>query len=50
MIRAILLCLALASPALADTAIIRNDGGGNVSRYIDMRARLARLDARPVVL
>lgn len=26
MIRAILLCLALASPALADTATVRNDG------------------------
>lgn len=45
MIRAALLILALASPALADTAVIRNDGGGNVSDYIDMRARLARLDA-----
>lgn len=45
MIRALILILALASPALADTAVIRNDGGGKVGRYIDMRARLARLDA-----
>lgn len=45
MIRAILLCLALASPALADTATVRNDGGGNVSDYIDTRERLAKLDA-----
>lgn len=45
MIRAILLCLALASPALADTAVIRNDGGGNVSDYIRKRERLAKLDS-----
>lgn len=45
MIRAILLCLALASPALADTATVRNDGGGNVSDYIRTRERLAKLDA-----
>ena len=42
---AILLCLALASPALADTAVIRNDGGGNVSDYIRTRERLAKLDS-----
>lgn len=41
----LLLCLALASPALADTATIRNDGGGNVSDYIRTRDRLAKLDA-----
>lgn len=45
MIRALLILLALASPAIADTAIVRNGGGGNVGRYIDMRARLATLDA-----
>lgn len=37
------LIIALAFPAMAET-VIRNDGGGNVGQYIDMRARLARLD------
>ena len=45
MIRAALIILALASPALADTAVIRNDGGGNVADYIRKRDRLAKLDA-----
>lgn len=45
MFRAILLCLALASPAVADTATVRNDGGGNVSDYIRKRERLAKLDS-----
>lgn len=44
-IRAILLCLALASPALADTAVVRNDGGGNVADYVRQRERLAKLDS-----
>lgn len=38
------LIIALAFPAMAET-VIRNDGGGNVGQYIDMRARLAKLDA-----
>lgn len=42
---AILLCLALASPAMADTAVVRNDGGGNVSDYIRTRERFAKLDS-----
>lgn len=45
MIRALIIILALASPALADTATIRNDGGGNVSDYIRKRERLAKLDS-----
>ena len=45
MIRAALLILALASPALADTAVIRNDGGGDVSDYIRKRERLAKVDS-----
>lgn len=45
MIRAAILILALASPALADTAVVRNDGGGNVSDYIRKRDRLAKLDS-----
>lgn len=39
------LILALASPALADTVTVRNDGGGNVSRYIDLRQRLSRAES-----
>lgn len=44
MIRVILLCLALASPALADTVTIRNDGGGNISHYISRREKLSHVD------
>ena len=44
-ILAILCIIATHSPALAETATIRNDGGGNVSRYIETRARLAKLDS-----
>ena len=45
MLKAILVLALLCGPALADTAVIRNDGGGNVSRYIETRAKLAKLDA-----
>lgn len=45
MIRAALIILALVSPALADTATVRNDGGGNVSDYVRQRERLAKLDS-----
>jgi len=46
MIRALVIALMLlAGPVLADSAVVRDDGGGNVSRYIATRARLAALDA-----
>ena len=44
-LRAALVLLISALPALADTVVIRNDGGGNINDYLARRAKLARADA-----
>ncbi len=42
---AILISALLAVPVMADTAVVRNDGGGNVTTYIATRAKLAAVDS-----
>lgn len=42
---AILAFLVLAGPGAAESVTIRNDGGGNVTAYIERRAQLARVDS-----
>lgn len=41
----LILILALSFPVRADVVVVRNDGGGNISDYIDRRQKLAKEEA-----
>lgn len=43
LLRALFFLALIGSSALADTVTVRNDGGGNVSTYVERREKLAKV-------